>query len=151
MGLSGIDCKRLLHIDMGALLEAVFRKIEMALRGSSDVDNIRSSRGEKVRHVVKVLLNRKSVVQLPGHQGLTVTHPNDLTTVDFLNPKSVGIGNLAASHDGCLKHEVRLGRSFGNSASGPPRWTPLASSQAWPSTSRCCSGCPSSTHANGAD
>src|SRR5436190_1781475 len=83
------------------------------------------------RHVAKLL------VELFGHERLTVTHPNDLTFFYPLDLRGVRISDLAASHDGDLKHTVHPARRPRHTAAVPLLWVPLASSPAWSSVFRC--------------
>src|SRR2546430_13101902 len=81
--------------------------------------------------------DRESLAELLGHQRLTITHPDDLTSFHPLDLGRMGISDLAASHDGDLKHSVRYPRRPRNTVAYPPQSALLASSPAWFSVSHC--------------
>src|ERR1700722_3070730 len=122
-------------------------KIEMTFWRGRDVDDIRLGPAQKLIHVTKVLLNRKPLVELLGHERFTVAHAHDLAVLDDLNRRRVGVRDFAAPDDGNLKHVVLPAHNFGNSGVGPPPLKLSASSQAWSSISYCYSVSFSSTRA----
>jgi hypothetical protein len=101
------------------------------------MDDVRPGLTQKFTQVGKVPLDREPFAELLGHQRLTVAHANDFTSFHPLHVGCVGIRDLTASHNGCLKHGPYPARNFGNNASIPPQSTLLASSLAWSSISRC--------------
>src|SRR5204863_6448356 len=105
-----IERERLLNIYVTTLLKAESGKIEVTFRWRRDVNNVRSCLIHEFFQIGKALLDGKSVVELFGHERLTVTHPNDLTFFYPLDLRGVRISDLAASHDGDLKHTVHPAR-----------------------------------------
>src|SRR5216684_3116458 len=122
---------------MTALLEAEFGNIEVTFGRCRYVDNVWSDLTQEFSQIGEVLFDREPFVELLGHQRLAVTHANDLTSFNPLDLRSVGISDLAASHNSNLKHADHPARNFGNNAAVPPQWALFASSQAWPSISHC--------------
>src|SRR5580698_10565824 len=94
LGLVHIEGEGLVDIHVTAVLEAESGNIEMTLRWCRDVDNIRSSLGHKFSHIIKVLFDRESFVELPGHERLPVADPHDLTTTNPQNLRGVGVSDF---------------------------------------------------------
>src|SRR5580704_744162 len=123
---------------MTAVLQTESCNIEMTFRWSCDVNNVRASRFQKFPKICKILLDRKTLVELPGHERFTVTDCNDFTSLYPLYLQSVGISNLAASHNGDFKHIVHPVCRLRCIAAFPPKWIPSASILTWSSISGCC-------------
>ena len=129
------------------MFEAEPGKFEVPFRRGCDVDNIRVRGAQHLGRVREVALDRKSIAELLGHQGLAIADGHDLAILKSLYLRHVGIGDFAASHNGNLKHTFHPARSFGKSAVIPPRSALLASSPAGSSISRCCNAFSSSKRA----
>jgi hypothetical protein len=61
-----------------------------------------------------MLLDAKPLEQLPGHEFLTVTHSNDLASVDSLDLGCVRVGDLAAANNRNFKHAAPFAGNFRN-------------------------------------
>src|SRR5690348_3195252 len=80
-----VDCERLLDVDVASPFQAKLGNFEMAFRRRSDVNDIWPGLTKKFCQVAKVPPDREPLVQLPSHQGLPVTDPNDLGPLDPLD------------------------------------------------------------------
>src|SRR2546427_724657 len=127
LGLFCVECEWFLHIDVASLFQAKPRNIEMAFRRCRDVNNVWAGVTQKFSQVAVIPFDREPLVELPCHQHLSVTDPNDLASLDPLDLGRVSIGDLAASHNGDSKHVGLSPGSSGNNASTPPSSAPLAS------------------------
>jgi hypothetical protein len=100
----GTESKGLFNIYVATVLEAVFGDFEVAFGRRGDMDDVGSSRGQKVSEVGEAALNREAIRELLGHQGLPVVRADDLTSLYPQDLGCVSIRNLTASNDGDLKH-----------------------------------------------
>src|SRR5207245_10456840 len=100
LGLLRVECDWLLHIDVASPFQAKPSNIEMAFRRRGDVNHVWPSVTQKFSQVGEIPFDREPLVELPCHQPLPVTDPNDLASLDPLDLRRMSIGDLAASHDG---------------------------------------------------
>src|SRR5213593_506474 len=116
LGLLLVECEWLLHIDVTSTFQAKPRNFKMAFRRRRDVNDVWTGVTQKFSQVAEIPLDREPLAELPCHQPLAVTDPNDLASLDPLDLGRVSIGDLATSHDGDFKHVVRSPDSFRSNA-----------------------------------
>src|SRR6266571_1688490 len=151
LGFFCVEREWFLHIDVASPFQAKPRNIEMAFRRRRDVNNVWPGVTQKFSQVAVIPFDRESLVELPCHQHLSVTDPNDLASLDPLDLGRVSVGDLATSHNGDSKHVGFSPGSSGNNASIPPSSVPFGSSRAAPSLYCCCTESSSSMPAMSCD
>src|SRR5260370_32016562 len=111
-----VEGEGLIYIDMATRLEANPRQIKVAGWRRSNVNNIGPAFTQQCVNVAEVPFDRKSLAELLRHQRFPVADPDDLATLNSLDLRGVGVGNLAASNDGNFKHCLLLAGRHRNTA-----------------------------------
>src|SRR5438270_10240818 len=106
---------------MRAGLEGWRRVTGVTLRWGGKVHDIGSRGAQHVAQVMKVLLDRESLVQLARHQRLAVTNRYNFAVPNALDLRRVIVGDLSATHNCDLKHLTLLSGSLRNGGEDP-RW-----------------------------
>src|SRR5271165_4732857 len=105
-----------LHIDVAAPIQAKPGDIEMAIRRSRDMHNVGLGVAKEFPQVAEMLFDGEPLVELLRHQRLPVTDADNLASLDPLNLRRMIVGDLAAAHDGDLKHRALRSGTLQSSA-----------------------------------
>src|SRR5207245_9436184 len=104
LGFFCVECEWFLHIDVASPFQTKPRNIEMAFRRCRDVNNVWAGVTQKFSQVAVIPFDREPLVELPCHQHLSATDPNDLTSLHSLDlGRAINVA-LAASHNGHPTH-----------------------------------------------
>lgn len=103
----GVQGKRLLDVNMTPGLKTKFRNLVMALGRSRDVDHVRLSMLDKIRHVAVASLHWESLRKLLRHERFAVANADDRTSGYPCDLRSMRVRNFSTPNDCDLKHLIR--------------------------------------------
>src|SRR5262245_12916286 len=108
LGLMRVECKRLLHVHMTPMLEALSGDCEMALGRGRDVHRLWPGLVQELVQIIEVARGLEPLGKLPGHQLFAVAGCHEITSLDAPELLGMSIGDLAASDDGHPKRHCAL-------------------------------------------